>query len=254
MTRHNAFTQALRGHAHPFICALDPFKLSVGDIVQRLQYLESHGATAAIIASTDDELYDTTVPSLLTQLRSHVGLRLIEHFRPHPQHGFRRACSANYVLMTTVANSHSPLYAGGAGDSATFGARERAEGRLIASRALVFGTDQKSVHYVQARYLPDDNAEQLRNYLTAASHVSDVYYLFSRARKLSSDTISAARNILGAEVPMIVSGCIRTPDDLQEAIASGATYVVIGSLLELGDWRQQLTPLLAAGHALRASG
>jgi hypothetical protein len=106
------FLDALQGHHHRFICVLDPFTLGRDDILERLLYLEAAGAGVAIVASTDDEGYESVVPPLLEYLRARIQMKIIEHFRPHPEHGFRRAHADSYILMTTVANSAAPLYAG----------------------------------------------------------------------------------------------------------------------------------------------
>jgi heptaprenylglyceryl phosphate synthase len=245
----NAFLDALHGHQHSFICALDPFTLDKDDVYQRLLHLQSTGATAAIIASTDDEDYDSVVPPLLAYLRGRIRIKIIEHFRPHAQQGFRRAHRDSYVLMTTVANSSVALYAGGV--QADGAERQRAAGKLIASRALVFGHDEKSARYVASHFIPDDSVAVLARYLEANRQACDVYYLFSRSRKLGPEMIAAARAIVGAQVPIVVSGCIKNAADIEAALQAGASRVAVGTLLEHENWRERLDALIGCPDAMR---
>lgn len=250
------FLDALHGHQHRFICALDPFTLEWDDILERLLYLQAAGATVAIVASTDDEGYDSVVPPLLAYLRKRIQMKIIEHFRPHPEHGFRRAHADSYILMTTVANSTMPLYAGTPGvqpgHCMNTGAPERVREKLIASRALVLGHDEKSRRYVDAQYIPDDSIAILADYLQSARPAWDVYYLFSRSRKLEPRIIAAARAIIGPHVPIVVSGCIKTAEDIGAALQAGASCVAIGTLLEHENWRERLDTLIGGPVAMRS--
>lgn len=249
------FLDALSGHQHRFICALDPFTLEPDEILERLLYLQAAGATVAIVASTDDEGYENVVPPLLAYLRTRIQMKIIEHFRPHPEHGFRRADADSYILMTTVANSAMPLYSDlpelQSECRTHTTAPHRARDKLIASRALVFGHDEKSRRYVDAQYVPDDSVSILADYLEAATPAWDVYYLFSRSRKLKPQMIAATRAIVGPHIPIVVSGCIKTAEDIGVALQAGASCVAIGTLLEHGNWRERLDALIGYPDAVR---
>jgi heptaprenylglyceryl phosphate synthase len=247
----NIFNRLIRDHSLPFVPALDPFRLSQGDLVARLQALEALGATVAFLASTDDELYDSVVPNLLPKLRAATGITVLEHFRPKRGLGFRRSSADGAVLMTRVLTSDDDFYRNcqtveGIGETSTLSAQERYDAGLFASGAIVFGNDQKSGQYVAARPLSNDVTEFLdADFLKAADNL-DVLYLFSRNLRLDCGTIGSVRNKVGDHIPIIASGCIRSSDDIRSLHAAGATQTVIGSLLEDSMWRECVADLSRA--------
>jgi heptaprenylglyceryl phosphate synthase len=252
------FTALLADHRLPFLPALDPFRLSAAEIAERLAFLETLGGGATLLASTDDERYDAVLPGLAERLRLSGRTLILEHFRPSPGIGFRRACPSNAVMMTRVLSAGEEFFKDCRsvepfGDVSAMPEALRLQHRLVFSGAIVFGPDDKSRRYVSARHVDEDDGRLLTGLLaqTRAAPL-DVVYLFSRHARLAAATVARVRAAVGPDMPVIASGCIRSPEDVRELRGAGATIVVVGSLLEEADWRrsvERLAGLAAPGRA-----
>jgi heptaprenylglyceryl phosphate synthase len=260
---HDAFDRsgrgavaAIHGAAMPLLCTIDPFKLRPREAAERAMALWQFGITHVIVGSTDDEGYDAVVPDLIAYLKRVTPVTVIEHFRPTKSHGFRRAAASDFVMMTTVGNSRDELYSAcshveGIGDTSRFDASQREHAGVVKSRAFVFGADCKSARYVGVHHLPATATNEFGAAARMAAEANDVIYLFSRAERLSSAVCRGARAAAGSRFPIIVSGRIKTPAAVREALEAGASAVVIGSLLEEPGWHEQIESCAAAAVAFR---
>jgi heptaprenylglyceryl phosphate synthase len=248
---NNVFVRLLNNHALPFIPALDPFRLQYAQIKERLDLIETLGGEVAFLASTDDERYDEIVPELVARLNACTKTTIFEHFRPIKGVGFRRSSSQGGVLMTKVLTSRESFFRDCGtvqmiGDVSGRSLCERVELKLISSGAILFGPDAKSERYVLADPLLHGSAPDFDQEIIARSGEVDVVYLFSRGERLAYRTVEKARAALPANVAIIASGCVRTPDDVRELRSAGATQIVVGSLLERPNWRDDVLKLSEA--------
>jgi heptaprenylglyceryl phosphate synthase len=254
IARDAVFSQLIAGHALPFLAALDPFRLSIAQIAERIAEMERLGGCAVLLASTDDEQYDAVVPATIGNLQTRCnGTMILEHFRPKPGVGFRRASESSAVIMTRVLSAGESFFRdcrkievlGELGDSTQ---AERLLARVALSAAIVFGTDAKSHRYVSAQPVQEGCPSTLGVLLEQALEGPlDLLYLYSRHARLSPETVSSVREAVGPTLPVIASGCIRSAIEIHELRDAGASIVVVGSVLEEPDWRDTIGLLARAG-------
>lgn len=241
--------RAIANHQLPFIFAADPFRLSRDEILVRISALQAVGANLFIIASTDDEGYESVVPDLVDDLRATTGAKIVEHFRPTREAGFRKSPGSDFVLMTTVVNSSDDFYARcdrveSQNSVSQLSSEDRFRQGLILSSALVLGKDLKSKVYVGSDDVYEGEIDEAVTRHGARMQHADVIYLFSRMRRLEGRGCKVVRGAMGRNKPIIASGCVRNSADIEDLQAAGASQVVVGSLLESGDWRERLQDLL----------
>ncbi len=226
---------------------LDPFRLNRTQILCRARFLRGLGFRQLVLASTDDAGYARIVPGLIKAIVAQTGMRIVEHFRPTRNSGFRGQQQTHLVLMSQVPSSrdaHFRLCA------RLNGAAANPIGRGLRCLALPVGHDPKSSTFVNAAELGEDDIAVALGNLNRIGR-AEVVYLFCRQSRLRAETVAKARKLIGYRPLLVASGNVRTSDDVCELLGAGAGAVAVGSLFETMDWRARFEALLVPSAANR---
>jgi heptaprenylglyceryl phosphate synthase len=233
-----------RGPLH----VIDPYKVPVYEAAEKARAVAALGFPILLVGSTDYADFGQHMPPYLHALKRATDLRIVLHFPPRKGEGVPICEGADAVLRPCVLNSADDYFAGAGGrdgDAGAFGADEGPYPEVLSSAAFVIGPDSKSYQAVRALPLEESPLEMGRYASVIRANGFDIVYLYSRHARVSPAACRFFRENINPEQLLFVSGGVRSRAQVELYLTAGADYVVFGTALETGDWREVLDEIAA---------
>lgn len=227
---------------------IDPFKVPLEVAVRRARALEDRGYPAVVLGSTDYVEFEQRMPPYISAIKAAVQLPVLLHFPPRHPAGIPFAHNADAIIWPALLGSEDDYFVWKSFlETVTYVSRRNgaldALPECILSAALTFGADD--VSYRAMALQPIDSAP--RSIATYADIVNllrlDMVYLYSRYERVPPETCADIRRAIGSERVLIVSGGIRSREQIDTYHRAGADYVAFAGALECDDWQERLPHL-----------
>ena len=224
---------------------IDPFKVPVEDAVRKAISLEQRGYSAVLLGSTDYECFEQRMCPYIDAIKAAVGLPVVLHFPPKPPSGLPVALNADAMIWPALLGSEDDYFIWKSflqtlKELNVRGVNPNSLPERIFSAALTFGADD--VSYKAMRVQPiDPTPSSLERYLSLVDLLRlDMVYLYSRYEQVPIETCKYVRKALASDRVLVVSGGVRSREQIDSYHRAGADFVAFAGVLECDDWRDKL--------------
>lgn len=225
---------------------IDPFKVAIDVAVRRAHAVEERGYPAIVLGSTDYFDFEQLVPPYIGAIKAEVDLPVLLHFPPRHPAGIPFAPNADAIIWPALLGSEDGYFVWKSFlETLTHGSRRGIASEslpeCILSAALTFGADD--VSYRAMAVQPIDPSSIAR-YLEVVNLLRlDMVYLYSRYEHVPPETCRYISRAMGPERVLIVSGGVRSREQIDAYHRAGADYVAFAGALECDDWQKRLPQL-----------
>ncbi len=230
-----------------FWLLLDSDRVSQNKIVKLAESAESCDVDAVLIGSSF--VISSNFHQIVKDVKSHTTLPVIIFPGSHSQ----ISPHADAVLFASLISGRNPQYLI---DEQVKGAplvREYGLEAIPTAYLLIDSGNQTSVQFVSnTQPIPADKADIACAHALASQYLGmKLIYLEAGSSALYSvpeKLISAVANYVN--LPLVVGGGIRTPEEAEKKILAGASFVVVGSIFEKDNDATLLCEFSSAIHSL----
>jgi len=212
-----------------FIVLLDPDRNSLEEMILFAQTCEAEGVDALLIGSSI--LFSSKFDNIVGSIKQAVKIPIILF----PGSGRQLSGSADALLFMSVISGRNPHYLIGEQVLAAPVVRSLGLEPISTGYILVESGNTTSAEFFSgSRSLPREKPEIAVAHALAAEYlgIKLVYLEGGSGAKLSVPTEMIYAVKSNVSIPLIVGGGIRTPDDAAEKVHAGASFIVIGNILE----------------------
>lgn len=238
----------LREHRPGPVHIIDPFKIPVGEAVEKAAELDRLGFAAVILASTDYESFESRMEPYVAAVKEATSLPVILHFPPRRGIGFPAVGGADAMLLPALLGSDDDYFVWKSflETLTTLPGRipEESWPELLLTVALTFGEDRRTGDLLGTVPVTTSSTTEMDQYLAVAVTFGfHLVYLYSRHDQVPPEAVRHFRKMLRPEQILFVSGNVRTRRQITEYLDAGADYVGFAGALEHPDWRSTLAEM-----------
>lgn len=225
---------------------IDPFKVAIEIAVRRAHALQERDYPAIVLGSTDYSDFEQRMPQYIGAIKAAVDLPVLLHFPPRRPQGIPFASNADAIIWPALLGSEDDYFVWKSFlETLTYGSRRGIASEslpeCILSAALTFGADD--VSYRAMAVQPIDPSS-IATYLEVVNLLRlDMVYLYSRYEHVPTETCKYISRAIGADQLLIVSGGVRSREQIDAYHRAGADYVAFAGALECNDWQERLPQL-----------
>jgi putative glycerol-1-phosphate prenyltransferase len=237
MNAYESVLTFLLKHRRNIIHTIDPFKVRYLDGLDKVEFL-GRVSPFVLVGSTDCPDF-AFVSEYIADLKKKSGATIFTHFLPQPGKGYPVSFHADGFFATSVTNSQSSYLAccKPTKEPLKETTLRHPGARYVNVSAVTIGEDQKSAEFAHTFTVAAEQQQVLELLCRHSEEQVECYYVFSRNRALDPSLIRAVRRSVGPHAIIFASGCIVHRDQADALLEAGADYAVVGSALELADWR-----------------
>lgn len=238
--------QLLRRKRPGCLHVIDPFKVASDVAVRRAQALEERGYPAIVLGSTDYVDFEQRMPPYIAAIKAAVDLPVLLHFPPRHPAGMPFAANADAIIWPALLGSEDDYFVWKSFfETLEYRSRRglisKSFPEYILSAALTFGADEVSY---QAMAVHPIDPRTIEKYLEVVNLLRlDMVYLYSRHEQVPPQTCRYVRSAMPPDAVLIVSGGIRSRNQIDTYHDAGADYVAFAGALEGDDWQERLPQL-----------
>ncbi|GAB3110343.1 hypothetical protein GCM10027160_10450 [Streptomyces calidiresistens] len=243
----------LREHPPGPVHIIDPFKVPLGEAVEKTRELTRLGVAAIILASTDYDSFESHMTPYVEAVKKVAASPVLLHFPPRRGKGFPMVGGADAVLLPALLGSENDYFVWKSlletMESFPGGTSGEEWPEMLLTVALTFGEDHRTGDLLGTVPVGTVSTEEIDRYIgIARSFGFHLVYLYSRNDRVPPEVVRYFRERLDAGQILFVSGNVRSGRQVAEYLAHGADYVGFAGALERPDWRTTLAEI-CAGHS-----
>ncbi len=225
---------------------LDPDRLDKEDLVRTAVLCAEHGADAILVGGSF--LVCTDFDRVVREVKRAVDIPVLVF--PGPDTNQISAAADAILFLSMISGRNPDLLIGQHVKAApilkAYGLESISTGYI-----LVDSGRQTTVEYISnTRPIPRDKPDIARAHALAAEYLGmQCVYLDAGSgaeQMVPEEMIEAVAGY--ASIPIIVGGGIRRPEDAAARVAAGASFVVVGSILETGGDASLVRAFVEAVH------
>jgi heptaprenylglyceryl phosphate synthase len=227
---------------------IDPFKVRVEEAVRKAIVLEQLGYSAVFLGSTDYKCFEQHLHPYINAIKVAVRLPVVLHFPPKRPSGLPIALNADAMIWPALLGSEDDYFVWKSffqtlQDLNVRGVNPDSLPERIFSAALTFGADNVSYNAMRVQPI-DPDPSSLERYLSVVDLLRlDMVYLYSRYEQVPIGACEYVRKALASDRVLVVSGGVRSREQIDSYHRAGADFVAFAGVLECDDWRDKLTRL-----------
>ena len=227
---------------------IDPFKVAIEVAVRKAHALEEREYPAIVLGSTDYVDFERHITPYIDAIKAAVQLPVLLHFPPRRPAGLPFAPNADAIIWPALLGSEDDYFVWKSFfETLTHGSRRNARleslPECILSAALTFGADDIS-YRAMAVHPIDPQPSSMARYMEVVNMLRlDMVYLYSRNDHVPPGTCEYVKRAIGSDRLLIVSGKVRSREQIDSYHSAGADYVAFAGALERDDWHERLPQL-----------
>ncbi len=237
----------LESKAALVFCLLDSENLGQENTKEIAHRIASAGADAILVGGST-AVDQIALDGIVRQIKSDVTIPVILF----PGNVTGVSPNADAILFASLLNSDDPYFIIGAQALGSLLVKKY-EIEALPTGYIIAGEGGAAGFVGKSRTFPPNKPELVALYALAAQYLGMKYVYLEAGSgvttKVPSDVIMRVRSLFDGR--LIVGGGIRDALSAKETIESGAEIIVIGTLLETGDFDDALRRIVTVAHSPR---